>query len=71
MDIYFYNNHSPANVVRKKLDNETVISGTLKEDIEIINKQTEYTETEDGISVTVTYTLEGDIGITQEIMAKY
>lgn len=41
------------------------------EDIEIIDKQTEYTEAEDGISVTVTYTLEGDIGITQEIMAKY
>ena len=39
MDIYFYNNHSPANVVRKKLDNETVISGTLKEDIEIINPE--------------------------------
>ena len=41
------------------------------EDIEIIDKQTEYTETDDGISVTVTYTLEGNIGVTQEIMAKY
>lgn len=37
MDIYFYNNHSPANVVDKQLDNETIISGTLKQDIEILN----------------------------------
>lgn len=37
MDIYFYNNHSPANVVDKTLMNETIISGTLKEDVEILN----------------------------------
>ena len=37
MDIYFYNNHSPANVVDKILVNETIISGTLKEDVEILN----------------------------------
>lgn len=37
MDIYFYNNHSPANVVDKVLVNETIISGTLKEDVEILN----------------------------------
>jgi similar to stage IV sporulation protein len=40
-------------------------------DVKMIDKKTEYITESDGISVNVTYTLEGNIGVTQEIMAKY
>ncbi len=40
------------------------------EDISIIDKEVFYSETDNEMSVTVKYTLEGNIGITQEIMAK-
>lgn len=39
--------------------------------LSVIDKKTEYTEKNNGIEVTVTYTIEGNIGVTQEIMAKY
>ena len=41
------------------------------EDLKIINKQLDYKNKQDGIEVSVIYTLEGDIGIEQEILAKY
>ncbi|MCH5195023.1 MAG: sporulation protein YqfD [Oscillospiraceae bacterium] len=40
------------------------------EDITIINKEVQVSENEDGVSASVKYTLESDIGITKEIMAK-
>lgn len=39
-------------------------------DISIIDKEVFFSETDSKMTVTVKYTIEGDIGITQEIMAK-
>lgn len=41
------------------------------EDIVIVDKKTTLYETEEGITAEITYTLEGDIGVPQLIMAKY
>lgn len=41
------------------------------EDIVIVDKKTSLNETEEGITAEITYTLEGDIGVPQLIMAKY
>ena len=41
------------------------------EDIVIISCKKDFRKLPEGIKVTVTYTLEGDIGIKQDIMAKY
>ncbi len=41
------------------------------EELTVIGKKTDFKEKNNGLEVTVTYTLEGDIGVTQEIMAKY
>lgn len=41
------------------------------EDIVIIDVQREFRRSEDKVEAVVTYTLEGDIGVEQEIMAKY
>ena len=41
------------------------------EDLKIINKKLDYKNKQDGIEVSVIYTLEGNIGIEQEILAKY
>ncbi len=40
------------------------------EDITIIGREVYFSETDDGMNAAVKYTLEGDIGITKEIMAK-
>ncbi|MCM1328323.1 MAG: sporulation protein YqfD [Ruminococcus sp.] len=40
------------------------------EDIKIIGREVFFSETEEGMSAAVKYTLEGDIGVTKEIMAK-
>ena len=40
------------------------------EDISIIDREVYFSETESGMTATVKYTLESDIGVTQEIMAK-
>lgn len=41
-----------------------------EEDVEIIDREVFFAETGEGMSAAVKYTLEGDIGITREIMAK-
>lgn len=43
----------------------------LGQDIEIIDRKLTWRVKADGIELTVTYTIEGNIGETQEIMAKY
>lgn len=40
------------------------------EDITIVDKEVFFSENDKGMSVTVKYTIEGDIGVTKEIMAK-
>lgn len=39
-------------------------------EIEVIDKQTEFTDSGSGMTVTINYCLESDIGVTQEILAK-
>lgn len=40
------------------------------EDMKIIGREVYFSETEEGMTAAVKYTLEGDIGVTREIMAK-
>lgn len=40
------------------------------EDMKIIGREVYFSETEEGMTAAVKYTLEGDIGVTKEIMAK-
>lgn len=40
------------------------------EDMKIIGREVYFSETEEGMSAAVKYTLEGDIGVTKEILAK-
>lgn len=65
-----YNNEQVRRILDDKIKayEKNFYSG---EDIEIIDKCVIWNEKIDGIEVTVEYIIEGNIGVTQEIMAKY
>lgn len=77
-----YSEYHPYDIVADEYDNETAKEILIEkinlyeknfldgEDIKIINKEIQYTIKKDGLSAVVKFTLEGNIGKTQEIFAK-